>query len=673
MVTREELQDLAKKGDPDALYKLGLSYQEEAFATKNSYMLSNVAHLFDQAAKKGHGEAMFRLAKLHCMNRGIFSDADPRIAIDLFEKLIQKEPDACGPKIALGEMYCTAGKMYVTSAGFMLSKEGYITPDGSKLERNLSKGRKLIEDVVQNVDLDNLDFFNIQMLCQIYAGGWLRDDGRSTVDDTILAIKLCNKTIELAIIENLGKEINEASKQQINYLKKHIKTELKKLKFAKDSTLTAKNEPFYDEIFLDKLKANGLDDIAKELKQELKEEQELQERQERIERKNLEYQARIEEEKQLELKRRIERIPELKKIRENNAKYNGCISTRIWTSNTNSSHTVGLRADGTVVATGNNEYGQCNVSGWRNIIAISADRDHTVGLRADGTVVAVGDRSAGRCNVGGWRGWRNIIAIASLCGHTVGLRTDGTVIVAGSNGDYGWFKGIGDLRDIVAIFTNYGTIFGLRVDGTVVSLGDPSFGIRDVDGWRDIIAISIGNFHTVGLRADGTVVATDGGGYSKCDVDGWRDIVAISANGCYIVGLRADGTVVGSYNVDGWRDIVAISGGDCHLVGLRADGTVVATGDNECGQCNVDGWRDIVAIFTGNFHTVGLRADGTVVATGYNGSGQCYVSDWCGIGPVYKNNFSQGVHITVSCTNCGTPVKPEANFCVKCGKNFNSQ
>lgn len=30
-------------------------------------------------------------------------------------------------------------------------------------------------------------------------------------------------------------------------------------------------------------------------------------------------------------------------------------------------HTVGLKSDGTVVAVGNNEYGQCDVCGWRGI------------------------------------------------------------------------------------------------------------------------------------------------------------------------------------------------------------------------------------------------------------------------------------------------------------------
>ena len=49
-------------------------------------------------------------------------------------------------------------------------------------------------------------------------------------------------------------------------------------------------------------------------------------------------------------------------------------------------HTVGLRVDGTVVATGYNEYGQFNVSGWSDIVAIDAGDWATVGLKRDGSV-----------------------------------------------------------------------------------------------------------------------------------------------------------------------------------------------------------------------------------------------------------------------------------------------
>ena len=45
-------------------------------------------------------------------------------------------------------------------------------------------------------------------------------------------------------------------------------------------------------------------------------------------------------------------------------------------------HTVGLRADGTVVATGANSDGRCDVSDWQEIVAVAAGRFHTIGLRA---------------------------------------------------------------------------------------------------------------------------------------------------------------------------------------------------------------------------------------------------------------------------------------------------
>src|SRR3954464_575855 len=69
-------------------------------------------------------------------------------------------------------------------------------------------------------------------------------------------------------------------------------------------------------------------------------------------------------------------------------------------------HTVGLKSDGTVTAVGWNAYGQCNVSDWRDIVAIAAGCAHTVGLKSDGKVVAVGDNEYDQCNVSCWRGIR---------------------------------------------------------------------------------------------------------------------------------------------------------------------------------------------------------------------------------------------------------------------------
>ena len=221
------------------------------------------------------------------------------------------------------------------------------------------------------------------------------------------------------------------------------------------------------------------------------------------------------------------------------------------------SHTVGLKADGTVVAVGDNDYNQCDVEGWTDIVAVSAENIHTVGLKSDGTVVAVGDNGFNQRDV---EDWTDIVAVSAGNIHTVGLKFDGTVVAVGWNSD----------------------------------------NQCDVEGWTDIVAVSAGIFHTVGLKADGTVVAVGENDDNQCGVEDWTDIVAVSAGNDHTVGLKSDGTVVAvgsndfnQCDVEGWTDIVAVSAGSCHTVGLKADGTVVAVGSNKYNQCDVEDWNNI--------------------------------------------------------------------------------
>ena len=69
----------------------------------------------------------------------------------------------------------------------------------------------------------------------------------------------------------------------------------------------------------------------------------------------------------------------------------------------NFKHVIGLKADGTVVAAGWNENGECDVEEWEDIVAISTGASHTIGLKADGTLVAAGNNKDGRCDVEGWQ------------------------------------------------------------------------------------------------------------------------------------------------------------------------------------------------------------------------------------------------------------------------------
>ena len=223
-----------------------------------------------------------------------------------------------------------------------------------------------------------------------------------------------------------------------------------------------------------------------------------------------------------------------------------------------SSHTVGVKSDGTVVAVGRSYEGQCDVGGWTDITQVAAGARHTVGLKSDGTVVAVGWNDYGQCDVGGWT---DITQVAAGWGHTVGLKTDGTVVAVGSNYD----------------------------------------GQCDVGGWTDIVQVAAFWTHTVGLKTDGTVVAVGWNLWGQCNVGGWTDITQVAAGFVCTVGLKTDGTVVavgsnglGQCDVGGWMDIVQIAAGGDHTVGLKSNSTVVAVGSNYSGQCDVGGWTYII-------------------------------------------------------------------------------
>ena len=133
-------------------------------------------------------------------------------------------------------------------------------------------------------------------------------------------------------------------------------------------------------------------------------------------------------------------------------------------------HTVGLKSDGTVVAMGYNNDGQCNVGGWTDIVQVAAGGKHTVGLKADGTVVAVGDNAYGQCNVGSWADITQVCAGGwAFEGHTVGLTSDGTVIAVGHNG--AGECNVGGWTGITQVTASYRLTVGLKADCTVVAQG----------------------------------------------------------------------------------------------------------------------------------------------------------------------------------------------------------
>jgi alpha-tubulin suppressor-like RCC1 family protein len=112
-------------------------------------------------------------------------------------------------------------------------------------------------------------------------------------------------------------------------------------------------------------------------------------------------------------------------------------------------HTVALKNDGTLVAWGNNEYGQVigtpttNQSAQANpvtldgrvvsgVTAIAAGGFHTLALRTDGSVLAWGNNEAGQTSVP-LAAQSGVKSIAGGGYHTVALKTDGSVVAWGRN------------------------------------------------------------------------------------------------------------------------------------------------------------------------------------------------------------------------------------------------
>ncbi len=102
-------------------------------------------------------------------------------------------------------------------------------------------------------------------------------------------------------------------------------------------------------------------------------------------------------------------------------------------------HTVGLKSDGTVVAVGDNTFGQCEVSSWRDVVAIAAGDWFTAGLTQSGDVLITRPSEKvceelniyiGACSAADWS---DIVSIAAGCGSIIGIDENGKVHAAGNN------------------------------------------------------------------------------------------------------------------------------------------------------------------------------------------------------------------------------------------------
>ena len=271
-------------------------------------------------------------------------------------------------------------------------------------------------------------------------------------------------------------------------------------------------------------------------------------------------------------------------------------------------HTMAVTMEGKVIYTGDfssfMDTDLSAVNNWSNIISISSNGSTVVGLKKDGTVVATGSDSTNQLDVSRWN---NIIKIFSGGMGTFGLKKDGTVVATeyiASTSDWRKYNygqnNVSEWEDIVYISAEFFHTVGLKADGTVVAVGKKDeLGRCDVEEWKDIVYIATDSVATYGVRADGTVVTT------KCgtNVSSWKNIKSISVGDYHIVGLKQDGTVIaygssvadnGELNVSGWRNIVSVYAGEKYTLALTKEGEIIAIGLNHVdGRLNANGWSNI--------------------------------------------------------------------------------
>ncbi len=243
-------------------------------------------------------------------------------------------------------------------------------------------------------------------------------------------------------------------------------------------------------------------------------------------------------------------------------------------------HSVALRADGTVVAAGSNKYGQCDVSDWKDITAVSAGAYFTLGLKSDGTVVAAGSNSFGQCNVSDWK---NVTKITAGDFDAFALCADGTILTAGYH-DYSDMLSLSNVKDIYA--GGYQLVCTVE-DGSAVASHISAAAPHKPIG----VALSTGT--AVYLMPNGTVRSD----FER--VPKWEDMIYVTANSRAIIGITAEGEVRSFFfrNSDkidfdfGGEKVVAASAGGGHYLFVTESGNVLAFGKNGSGQCKVDQWK----------------------------------------------------------------------------------
>ncbi len=274
-----------------------------------------------------------------------------------------------------------------------------------------------------------------------------------------------------------------------------------------------------------------------------------------------------------------------------------------------------LRGEITADAWGSNVNNQSTLPlGLGGVLGLAAGGYHSVGLKANGTVVCWGLNNVGQCTVPA--NLLNVIRVAAGKYHSIAIRSNRTIKCWGLNN-------AGQCTIPAAILpvseVDGGDLHSAAIHGGmhVICWGDNSSGQSTVPaGLGNASRIAAGSFHTVLLQSDRTVKCWGRNDFGQCNIPAaLADVNDIDAGGNHTVVCLRNGTVVawwlntsGQCTVpNGLASVRRVSAGTSHTIALKRDRTIVSWGSNASGQSTPPvGQLDVGDVSAGGEHNLAL-------------------------------------------------------------------
>ncbi len=138
-------------------------------------------------------------------------------------------------------------------------------------------------------------------------------------------------------------------------------------------------------------------------------------------------------------------------------------------------HSLALKADGSLVGWGDNNYGQCDVPEGNDFVAIACGLNHNLALKSNGSIIAWGDNSKGQCNL---PSGNNFVAIAAGDYHSLALFNP-------EPGDFNADLCV-DLKDFAVLATAWQSSMDDENWNNVCNLADPN----NIIDWQDLAVLA---------------------------------------------------------------------------------------------------------------------------------------------------------------------------------------